>query len=182
MESLSTLTEETRRKIDLECAWNVVRNNFDASRPRRYVSGIAVASKKHNSNGDAFIARGLNVTLPVLLLLDHDPTMAIGKVFAIEARDDQVLFKAEVCNSGRLLWLDDAWMQVVCKFMTSASIGPRNLANYRPLDSTFDNFTVDEISISQQGADPGARVCRVWEVAPVVHLHRPSITEFWSSP
>lgn len=182
METLRDYTKELQRKIDIDYASSLIQRNFDSSKPHRYVSGVAVSSKEKNANGDAFVARGVSVTLPVPLLLEHQWMKPIGKVFAIEARGDQVLFKAEIANSGRLLWLDDAWMQVVCKFMTGASIGPRNLANYPPNDSTLYNWTVDEISITEECADPGARIQRVWEMAPVVNLHRPSVTEYWKLP
>ncbi len=183
MESLSSLTDELRRKIDLDVAMSMLSTSFDANKPRRFIEGIAVSSRDKNANGDGFVALGINVTIPIPLLLSHQWLEPIGRVIAIEAREDQVFFKAEISNSGRSLGLDIAWMQMVCQFVTDISIGPRNLPNYPQHDHTLYNWSIDEISLVDQGADPNARVSRVWEIAPVIYLDgRPSTTVFWNAP
>jgi hypothetical protein len=181
MQTLSEFTEELRRKADLETAWATLATNFDANKPRRYVSGVAVSSKKKNARGNAFVAAGLTVTLPVVLLWNHVWLQPVGKVFAIETHGNEVHFKGELANSTRLSWVEDVWMATVCKFTTGASIGPRNLANYPPADGTFYNWTVDEISLTEEGADPSARVLRVWERLPHVSLTSPNETVYWNT-
>jgi hypothetical protein len=184
METLSSFTKEMQLKIEREYAWTVLNRNFDQTKPRRFASGVCVSSARKNSNGDAFKAAGLNVTIPIPLLWNHGWLQPIGKVFAIDVfGGDEVHWKAEIINSACLSWAEDAWMEIMCKFTTGVSVGARNLASYDVFDGTYCDWGIDEISIAEKGADPGARVCRVWERAPVIYLDgRPSTTVFWSTP
>src|SRR2546428_5639736 len=107
------MDKELLHKIDREVAWNVLRDNFDRAQPRRFVAGLAVSSDAKNSHGHAFKARGLKVTLPVLLLWNHDWLRPIGKVHLVETCADQVHFQAEIANSARLFWAEDVWSAIV---------------------------------------------------------------------
>lgn len=183
LDRLRDHSQQTARQWDIDYALSIVYSNLDTRKAHRCIAGVAVSSKAKNTHGQAFVARGLSIELPRPLLLYHDFLRPIGKVTGIEIRGDAVHWTAELANSGRLSSAEDAWMHVMCKFVTGASVGPRNLANYPPNDGTFFNWGIDEISIVDDAADHGAHVTKVWERAPVIYLDgRPSETVFWSTP
>jgi hypothetical protein len=173
---------EILHRIDRDVAWNVLQDNFDRAKSRRFVSGIVLSSGHKNANGDAFKAQGLKVKLPIPLLWSHDWLRPIGRVDRIETRCGQVAFVAEIANNARLSWAEDVWCGILNQRAAAASVGPRNLSGYPAIDRVFNNWELREVSIVVAGADRGARILRVWEIAPTVSLYRPSQILHWSSP
>ena len=174
------MEKEVLQKIDRDVAWNILRGNFDGCKPRRFVSGVVVSCDRKNANGDAFIACGLRAKLPIPLLWSHDWLRPIGRVDRIETRGGQVHFVAELANNGRLSWAEDVWSAIVDQRAFAASVGPSNLSGFAATGRVYSDWGLREISIAVAGADPGARVCRVWEKSPTVSLHRHSQTVHWS--
>jgi hypothetical protein len=174
------MEKELRDRIDLDCAWRILRDNFDHSKPRRFLSGLVVSSDDTNENGYSFKASGLKITLPVPLLWQHEWMRPIGNVDGIETRGRQVRFVAELANNGRLSWAEDVWHAIVNRRAFAASVGPRNLSAYTAFDRVYSSWELREISIVIAGADRGAHVHRVWVKAPTVALDRPSQTVHWS--
>ncbi len=180
LERLRNHKEEQQRQWDIEVAWNVLRPNFDGTKPRRFVSGVCVSSGEKNSNGVAFRARGVSATLPIPLLWNHLWLRPIGKVIGIETRADQVHFRAELANSGCLQWAEDVWAGVICQGVVGVSVEGRNLAP-SITNGTFIDWRIAEISLTEAGADSNAQLYRVWGKEPCVRLDRPSEYVFWGA-
>ena len=183
LDRLSGAARESYLKLATEGALRTVADNIDKRKPRRFISGIAISSRVKNANDDAFLARGLSVTLPVALLADHNFMYPIGRVTGIHARGDAVHFVAEIQNNGYMHWAEDAWASIVSRFATRVSVAPRNLENYIPRDRTLFNWTLDELSVCTHGADEHARIQRCWQDTGIIYLDdRKSRRDFWYAP
>jgi hypothetical protein len=175
-------SKELELKIDRKLAWDVLSRNFAVGMPRKIASGIAVSSGRKNANGNAFVAAGLTITLPTPVLANHDWLKPIGRIIHLESYGDQVHFTAEIANTGALAWAETAWDAILDKSAACVSIGPRNLTSYEPADATLYHWCIDEISVCRSGADPDARILRVWETSGAVYLDgRPTERVFWNS-
>lgn len=182
IERLRKRDADVLAKCSRETAWSIVRSNFDASKPRRFIGGVAVSSRNRNEKGDAIIAAGVTGLLPELLLWNHDFMMPLGKVFSMDSWEGTLLFKAELCNSGRVSWIEQVWGHIVEGRVSAASISVTRFGG-EIADRVFRDSTLEEMSVVEGGADPGARIQRVWEVSPVVHVDpaKPTSKLIWSA-
>lgn len=179
MERLGDYTNKLLRMRLREAAWQRVLEMRDPRAPKRFINGIVVSTRAPNSHGDAYEAMGFHAVVPNILLLEHDYTFPLGQIMAAEARGSEVHFTAEVANVRGPYWVDQIWPRIVSREVTSISMRSRNLAPYR--QSVFTDWTMEEISVVDQGADRGARITGVWEQDQVVHLDgRSSRKVFWS--
>ena len=174
-------SEERQRQFNLEFVWDLLSRNFIKTAPHRFISGVALTSRKPNSRGSAFVAAGAQFNLPIPLLFDHDWIKPVGKVTAISVRGDELHFTAQVAN-GELWCAKQLWQQlkVIGEIDHGVSLGPAPLPVIPSADGAFDNWRLDEISIVPSGADRNARVLRVWERSHVVRLYAPMETVYWS--
>jgi len=179
-QTLGAYTKALIRRQNHEMAWGVLGRNFSGSAPRRFVAGIAVSSKQKNANGQAFDPNGaLALQIPMPLLWDHNFCRPVGKVTGVSVRGDALHFTAEICNGG-LSSADQVWYGLVKRLQHGVSIGPFDLYEDDGFGGHFRRWGLEEITIAEAGADPDARILRVWERSNVVHLHRPSETVYWS--
>lgn len=170
------------RKLATEMTWDTIGSNIVGTAPKRFVSGLAISSKKRNANGQGFLARGFvdeGVRIP--LLANHDLMRPLGKIIRVQvAADERLAFKAELLNSGRLLYAELLWGEIMLRSVGDVSIGPRNLGG-PARDGVFDCWTLDEISIVGKGADPFALLDQCWSQAHVVYLREPREVLHWST-
>lgn len=181
METLRHHTERLQREIEVKTAWLVLKDHFDPTRPRRFISGVAVSSGRKNQNGYTLKAGGMTATLPVPLLLDHCWLRPIGKIFAIGAWGPQVTFQGEIVNTDRLHWAAETWEALVSRRLTAVSVQGRCLQS-SIIDKTYSYWAVEEISVAECGADPHAGVRRVWQKEACAYIDRPSYVLHWEIP
>ena len=181
MERVSDYTKELLIKLQRDGAWSSLDRNFDRSKPRRFISGIAVSSIEKNTNGTALDARGIEVVLPALLLLEHNYTYPLGKVTGVDVRGSEVRFRAEISNRSGPFWVDQVWPAIVSRDLTGVSVTSSNRRN-KGSDGVWRFWCADEISIVNVGADHAARITRCWEHSPVVSLdpNKSSTIKHWS--
>lgn len=181
MERLRDYTKKVARQLEIESALTALsRHCFSGSKPRRFISGIAVSSRKPNSRGTSFVARGVDFTLPTVLLWNHQWERALGLVTVVETRGDQVRFKAEIAND--IPWADQIWEAIIAEKAAGISIEGHSLLD-PVIERTFMCWRLAEISVVQQGADHGAVIEKVWEDRGVVFLDgRSSKTIHWELP
>jgi hypothetical protein len=86
MGTLSSHTEERFKQMMKETAWRQVRENIDGMKPHRLIRGIAISSRRKNAHGNAYLARGVQATVPMLLLLNHNHTFPLGEVTSVDIR------------------------------------------------------------------------------------------------
>ncbi len=173
---------ELQRKAETETALSRVESNLDASKRRRFVSGIAL-STNYKIGGFALEACGVEAALPVPLYFNHDWLHVLGKVTEITAYGAELHFKAELCNSGRLAHVEQLWWEEIA----TGNVAKASVLHTTDLaapDGKLKRWGLREVSLVQVGMDPNARVCKVWETAPrgVVYLDRPSEFVIWSAP
>ena len=160
------------------CALEVIRlHAFNASKPSRLISGIAVSSPRLNANGSAFEARGAQYEFPIPLLWHHDWSRPLGEVKSVTVRGDTLFFTAQIGN--KLTWTDQIWAAIISKQAYGVSIGAMRIDRslHQPVSSRWDLL---EISIAQSHADDGAVITSCSERAPVVYSDgRSSVTLHW---
>ena len=145
------VTQERFKEMQVEGAWRQVRENFDGTKPRRLIRGVAISSRRKNAHGNGYAACGLQVTGPALLLLNHDYTFPLGQVTSVDIRGDEVHFRAELCNRSNPgpFWTAEAWASILKYELCCASVG-----GIRVLSQSHENqkgviarWTVDEVSL-----------------------------------
>lgn len=181
----STLLERMKRRDEAnattgarETAWQIVRSNFDATKPRRFISGVAVGSRAKDAHGNSINASGIEGLLPVLLLWNHDLLAPIGKVTKSDAVGDSLRFEAELLNTDRVAAAAQIWEHICAKRIFGASVGVN--AQAEVIDGDFIQSDLEEISVVQFAAGLGAMIRRVWTRDPVVYTDgRSSVKEIW---
>jgi hypothetical protein len=125
MGTLSGYTEERLKQLMKKTAWGQVRENFGGMKPHRLIRGIAISSRRRNAHGNAYLAHGVQVTVPMLLLLNHIHTFPRGEVTSVDIRGDEVHFSAKLCNRSAPgpYWIEDAWQGLLSYELRCASIG-----------------------------------------------------------
>src|SRR5688572_434301 len=95
---LREYTKDLMRRSSLDTALKVATENMarTAKHNSRLIRGVAVSS------GSRVIARGLEFKLPLPLLVNQDPFTPLGVVRGISVRGAELIFEAEVANSGAL--------------------------------------------------------------------------------
>jgi len=166
-------------KLNTEHALSTVKNfHFDGGKASRLISGIAISSCLPNANDTSFLAKGVDFTLPTPLLWNHQWERPLGRVISVERRGDALHFKAEIGNN--MFWIDQIWAEVIARNAAAVSVGGESLLD--PVcNRTFAYWRLNEISVGQVGADPGAVINRCWERLPYVPLNRPNETQHWSA-
>ena len=166
-------------KLNTEHALSTVKNfHFDGGKASRLISGIAISSCLPNANDTSFLAKGVDFTLPTPLLWNHQWERPLGRVISVERRGDALHFKAEVAND--MPWVDQIWAEVIARNAAAVSVGGESLLD-SVCNRTFSSGRLNEISVGQVGADPGAVIDRCWERLPYVTLNRPNETQHWSA-
>jgi hypothetical protein len=179
MEWLRDYTKKVALELDIEFALSYLSKGcFSSSRARRFISGVAVYSRDRDVvYGQSVIAGGIKFSLPTVLLWNHEWTRPLGRVVAIEARGDQVLFKAEIANV--MPWVDQIWQEIIARNVVQLSINLDSLLN-PVFEDTFAHWHLNELSVVQLGVDHGAVIKRCWERVGVVYLDgRSSETVHW---
>ncbi len=181
MDRLRDYTADLMLRMQHEGAWTAMEKHYqDPKNWKRYISGVAISSRQRNANHHAFDARGAQITLPALLLLDHTIMHPMGRITHASVDGEQLKFTAEISNAFGPYWLDQMWPMMAAREVTGISIGPRK-SGAELRDGIYRRFTLDEISVVQSGADPSARITKVWERAPAIHLDgRPNQVVHWS--
>jgi hypothetical protein len=180
MPSLRYHTNDLFKKLQREGAWTSLGYNFNPKNWRRFIEGVAISGRQRNMNHHAFEASGAQITLPGLLLLDHEFMYPIGKIVSASVKGEQLKFTAELANGGAAFWIAQSWPMIVGRELTRISIGPIQ-SGAELCDGVYRRFALEEISVVQTGADQNARITKVWEKAPVMYLDgRPTQTVHWS--
>lgn len=168
MQRLSDYTKRLLREHELEMALETAERHClkTHAQPSRMISGIAITSRKRVD------ARGLQFTLPVPLLADHDCTKPLGRVTGIKIRGDELYFTAELMNSGTFAAAEAAWEYLL--------IGQPPAVSIALTDACEDSKGVaiaarlEELSLCPEGKDRDARLCRAWQRQNVVKLDEPT--------
>lgn len=148
-------------------AWRILDGNFIASKPRRFVEGVAVGSS-NLINDCRLFARAVHVRLPALLLVQHAWECPVGRVLTFKPRGEQIIFRAEIANSRRLDWCDLLWQSIVER-RAADRVSVQVRAN-GPLDESFKAWRLAELSVLDVPADPDAAILRCWEARSGFHI------------
>lgn len=171
-------TKLTQRKTEIEGTLrDLDKFYFNRNNSTRLISGICIGSGLPNENKDAFIARGVDYSLPVPLLWNHDWCRPLGLVLGLKVCGDELHFNAEIGNN--MQWVDKIWQAIITRNAADISIEGHSLL-VPVIDRTLTSWYLTEISVVQSGADSGAYIDRCLERLPVVSLTRPSETEHWN--
>ena len=181
MENARDYTKLIARQTEVESALATLdKFYFDRNKPSRFISGVALSSRKPNANEDSFIAHGVNFSLPAPLLWDHDWARPLGRVLGIEVRGEKLHYRAEVGNA--MPWTDQIWEAIKARTVEMSSVEGISLLD-TVIERTYRSWQLREISVVQLGADPGAIITRCAERVPVIYVDgRPSETVHWSAP
>lgn len=164
--------EEWERKSREKREWAqyILQAAFEKSKPRRFIAGIAVSSKLPSLNGETLIAAGCAFMGAEPLMLEHEKLQPLGWVRKVEPVGSFLRFVAEIANSGRSWWIEQAWDGLARGTLRGVSVGPSWGKARSAEDRTFEEWGLGEVSLTNSPADLGARVCRVWEDSGVVYV------------
>lgn len=132
----------------------------------RYIEGIA-STPATDRMGDQVNPSGVQFSLPLQLLLEHDVTQKVGKVIAAEATPQGVKFRARLYPAGLFPRVDYAWKEVQVGAFDSVSVGFRSIeANAIKSGVRFDKWEWLELSLVAIPANPQARITTVRAFTP----------------
>lgn len=177
---LSSDDKKKLRTFDIECARDVIKRNLSTDAPRRFFSGVAISSRA-KIKGFSFVSAGVRPTSAGILLANHDWRTPIGALRSYKAIGDQLHYTAEVANSSRLQTAEQAWNLLVARRVEGVSIGTGFNSEIQDEDEHVAVvWDLDELSVVETGADPGACILKVWERSHVIQLNRPQETVHWT--
>ena len=114
------------------------------------------------------------------LLWEHSWTQAIGRVTSIEAVGDELHFMAELSN--KLSTANEIWPQLIERAACGVSMGSFSFKGEPCEDEVYKRFGIRELSLTDNAADRGTRVTKVFERQNVVSLNNePSETVYWDT-
>jgi phage head maturation protease len=141
------------------------------TRERRELYGTATSSRT-DLIGDQVIATGLRWSLPLPLLMQHDPTQIVGRVEDATAHADHIEFRACIPKSDRpgpvAERLEAAWESLRLGLISACSIGfTPDRGKWEQIKGAdgaptgglrFLGATWNELSLVSCGANPDAKV------------------------
>lgn len=93
---------------------------------QRIIEGIATTPRVDRS-GDTIDPKGLEFSLPLPLLWQHDPERVIGNVVAATVTPEGIKFRATLAAAGTLNAIDNHWAELTTGLVRFLSIGFRAL-------------------------------------------------------
>lgn len=172
------------RTHDIACALTAINYSMSTTAPRRMFSGVARAHGFHGGDVARFPLEAMRLNLPAPILLEHDWTAPVGIWHSISIKGGVLFFVGEIAN-GYLQNAEAAWNAIVRREAECVSIGKgydEELAD--AATGLRKRWTIDELSIAEEGLDSGARIGRVWLRHQVIFMdpNRSSDETIWEEP
>jgi HK97 family phage major capsid protein/HK97 family phage prohead protease len=101
---------------------------------KRVLEGIATTPQPDRF-ADIIEPAGVEFSLPLPLLFQHESRQPIGQVIEAKVSDDGIKVKAQIAPSGTAGFIDEAWKLIRAGLVRGLSIG------FRSLEETFDKQT-----------------------------------------
>lgn len=185
---------DTVRRISskmLATSLDIAKRNISinsGAHPRRFAEGVAVSGPETYA-GTSLLAAGLVFDEEVPLVFEHDEYAALGIIRRAYAHAGAVHFTAEVMNGPNvrrnLPRVDDIWAQLKAGVDPGVSVWFAPIARSKADGGVIEKWRLLEISLCAQGADPYARLTKIYERRGVGVVHIDSKKSeprvFWSA-